>query len=154
MYSLFEGLNVGVQVLAAMANNTLPLILLDGPELWQRLRAEAAAVQATGPWTKASVNRLVLLDSVLREGARLTPVKVRNIERMVAAEEGVTLPNGLYVPQGVALGMSSGQIHTDEQFYPDGERFIADRFLGREGETFASVSQKYQVFGIRGKHVW
>ncbi|KAK4503994.1 hypothetical protein PRZ48_004909 [Zasmidium cellare] len=153
MYSLFEGLNVGVQVIATIANNTLPLILLDGPDLWKRLRAEAAAVQAEGPWTKTSVSRLVLLDSVLREGARLTPVKVRNIERFVAGEDGVTLPNGVFVPSGVAVGMSSVQIHTDDRFYPDGERFIADRFVGKDGETFAGVSQTYQVFGIRGKHV-
>ncbi|KAF2170603.1 hypothetical protein M409DRAFT_19420 [Zasmidium cellare ATCC 36951] len=153
MYSLFEGLNVGIQVLATIAISTLPLILIDGPDLWNRLRAEAEAVQATGPWTKTSVSRLVLLDSVLREGARLTPVKVRNIERMVAAEEGVTLPNGLHVQRGVAVGLPSSQIHTDDQFYPDGEKFIADRFVGKEGETFASVSQTYQVFGIRGKHV-
>ncbi|KAF2165557.1 hypothetical protein M409DRAFT_55929 [Zasmidium cellare ATCC 36951] len=145
-YNLYDG--IGSHTLASSAINAMADILLAGPEVYGHLRAEAIAASTSGPWTKASVNRLVLLDSALRESLRCLPLKARAVERIVVAKEGVTLPNGLFVPYGTPIGLSSDDIHHDEQFYERPESFIPDRFVNKEGQGMVQVRETFQAFGL------
>lgn len=150
-YNLYDG--IGTHTFASTAINAMTDILLAGPELYNRLRTEATSVRSSGPWTKASVGRLVLLDSALRESLRCWPLKARTVERHVAAEGGVTLPNGIFVPYATPIGLSSDDVHHDEQFYENPGKFIPDRFLGKEGQGLVNVSETFQAFGL-GRQAW
>jgi len=44
------------------------------PEIHEELREEIAEVLAGGNWNKESLDRLVKLDSFIRESSRLTPI--------------------------------------------------------------------------------
>ncbi|KAJ9648987.1 hypothetical protein H2199_000900 [Coniosporium tulheliwenetii] len=97
----------------------------------ERIRDEAATVlqESNGPWTRSAVARLYLADSAIRESMRCSTVGGRGAIHEVMSKEGLTLPDGQFVPQGTYLGLPFIPIHRDEEFYPGPDEFDPERFL-------------------------
>ncbi|PZD24822.1 CypX, Cytochrome P450, partial [Pyrenophora tritici-repentis] len=116
----------------ALANMLLDL-LSSKPELryYEALRQESEmAFQAEKDWDDwASVNKLRLTDSAIRETLRLNPQAVRSRQREVLQKDGLKLPDGQHLPKGSWIGFSPTDIHFDERFYPDPETYDPFRFV-------------------------
>ncbi|KAL1884140.1 hypothetical protein VTK73DRAFT_6809 [Phialemonium thermophilum] len=94
--------------------------------------AEKPSTSTTlGLWDKASLARMVHVDSALRESMRLNGFVVRGIMKTVVAPEGVVLPDGTTrLPQGAKVGIQAYSVHRDTQLYgDDAERYRAFRFV-------------------------
>jgi cytochrome P450 len=147
---------VGVHTSTAAAINGLVAILGAGPELWVALREEAvAALKASvgNVWSKATVARLPLLDSTLRESMRVMAFKGRGVEREVVAREGVTLPDGTFLSCGTKVGVPTIGIQLDERFYERPDEFIHDRFVGKAEMGMVNTTDTFLAFG-HGRHAW
>lgn len=110
------------------------------------LREECERVLAEhgGKWTKDAVNKLYRIDSTLRESLRhqvLGEVNVRRmvISRYIAARKGspanylldpkgISLSDGLHIPQGITVVAPVHAIHTDESIYQNATEWNAFRF--------------------------
>ncbi|CAL1703350.1 unnamed protein product [Somion occarium] len=99
-------------------------------ELVDSLRDEASRVLAehNGEWSKAALAKLYRLDSAIRESSRVSGVGGTALARKVKPDNGITLPNGLWLPKGSTVGVSMDGIHFDEAFYEDPSTFDAFRF--------------------------
>ncbi|EOD49768.1 putative cytochrome p450 protein [Neofusicoccum parvum UCRNP2] len=84
--------------------------LLSTPTLLPELRDEmAAALRADGGLTKASLHKLHLLDSCLKESQRLSPLGSTSLHRHVDAP--VTLSDGTRLPRGAVTAVPSFHMH-------------------------------------------
>ncbi|KAB5570732.1 cytochrome P450 [Coniochaeta sp. 2T2.1] len=82
------------------------------------------------------LNRLVLLNSAIRETMRLNPVSVVTLERKINPKEGVTLPSGQHLPHGTWIGVPVVGVHSDENLYPNAASYEPFRFCNRKpGES-------------------
>ncbi len=137
---------------------------------YQRLRSEAdSAFPSTGDWSKpASVTKLPLADSAIRESMRRNPSSVRSMLREVVQKEGVTLPDGTHLPNGAWVGVPMQSVHFDERFYSDPEEykpFRFDRSMGqasmvsdqasenRKNMSLVTTSDTFMTWG-HGRHAW
>ncbi|KIJ43181.1 hypothetical protein M422DRAFT_253378, partial [Sphaerobolus stellatus SS14] len=109
------------------------------------LREEAQRVfqEHNGEWSKLALSKLYRLDSAIRESARISGVGGTAIARRVRAEDGISLPNGLWVPKGATIGVSMDGVHFDEAFYANVNEFDAFRF-SRPREEALSLGEKPQ----------
>lgn len=96
------------------------------------LRDEATRVLAHegGQWTKAAVGRLVRTDSAIRESQRMSSFDMHVGGRIVAAPDGIRLPNGTLLPQGSKIATPSHSIHFDATIYPAPTEYNLLRFSG------------------------
>jgi cytochrome P450 len=126
-----------------------------------------------GVWTKASLARMVSLDSALRESMRLWGFVSRGVLKMVVKKEGVTLPGGLHIPQGVKVGVHAYPTHHDEAIYTGASTFDAFRFCRtgddqrpdsdyseklagagkNRGTSLVTTSSNFMAFS-HGRHAW
>ncbi|THU95307.1 cytochrome P450, partial [Dendrothele bispora CBS 962.96] len=115
----------------------------DSQSIVETLREEASRVlkEHNGQWTKAAVGKLHRLDSAIRESSRVSGVGGSAIARKVRAENGITLPDGTWVPKGAIVGVSMDGIHFDEQFYDRVNEFDPFRF-SRPREELVSLGEK------------
>ncbi|KAJ0104185.1 hypothetical protein J7T55_000536 [Diaporthe amygdali] len=144
---------VGIHTSSAAAMAAIIDILCAGPEVYAALRREAASVlrDAGGVWNKAAVNKLVLMDSTLRESLRSSAFKARGVERQVVKKGGVMLPDGTLLPEGTKVGMPTTEIHMDPNFYHDPTTFRHDRFVGKAELGMVNTTDTFLAFG-HGKH--
>ncbi|KAK1035426.1 hypothetical protein LTR74_018885, partial [Friedmanniomyces endolithicus] len=96
------------------------------PALLEPLRKEVTAATEEHGFTTAGLYNMKLLDSVIKETQRLKPGMLVNLERM--ATNPVTLPNGIMVPTGTQLAVSSFP-----SAFLDPETYLGDRFLDDTG---------------------
>jgi cytochrome P450 len=104
--------------------------------LKQRLLDELRALGQ--PIDPLAVTRLPFLDAVCSEALRLDPVAPL-VGRTLRA--GISL-KGHALPEGVSVGISILNLHRRPDLYPQPDRFMPDRFLGREYGPF-----EYLPFG-------
>lgn len=129
-----------------MATNAL-LDIFSAPNsefLIATLREEASDVlrEHNGEWTKAALAKLYRLDSAIRESARVSGVGGTSMARRVRADDGITLPDGTWIPQNVTVGVSMDGIHFDEAFYENPTEFDAFRFSRRREQHVLSGNEK------------
>ncbi|KAE9389808.1 cytochrome P450 [Gymnopus androsaceus JB14] len=129
-----------------MATNAL-LDIYSAPNsesLVTALREEASDVfrEHNGQWTKAALAKLYRLDSAIRESARVSGVGGTSMARRVRADDGITLPDGTWIPHGATVGVSMDGIHFDEAFYENPSEFDAFRFSRRREEHILSGDEK------------
>ena len=79
-------------------------------------------------WDKASLAQLVKTDSALRESLRMSTFMTHGMDRIIAAEEGVTTPSGVHIDQGGKVGAATFAIHHDDNFYPSAKTYQPFRF--------------------------
>ncbi|OQO12016.1 hypothetical protein B0A48_02655 [Cryoendolithus antarcticus] len=120
-----------------------------------RNEAEAALQGAPDTWTRADILRLELADSVIRESQRLNRTTGKAMLRRVVAKEGLALPDGTHIPNGIYIGLSAEGIHMDPDLYEAPEEFRPFRFAGMDGREKArklvSIGIEYLPFGY-GRH--
>ncbi|KAK1807253.1 hypothetical protein LTR12_018403, partial [Friedmanniomyces endolithicus] len=106
---------------------------------------EVTAATEEHGFTTAGLYNMKLLDSVIKETQRLKPGMLVNLERM--ATNPVTLPNGIMVPTGTQLAVSSFP-----SAFLDPETYLGDRFLDDTGGQLVSSSTKHYAFEM-GKYI-
>ncbi|KAF6804336.1 ent-kaurene oxidase, partial [Colletotrichum sojae] len=110
------------------------------PELVPILREEIEEViaEAGGQITAAAIQKMVKLDSFLKEIMRYYPQSATAFQRKVM--KPFTLPNGRTVPAGVIIEVPSHAVNNDESIYAHPETFDALRFYRIRKETEAALS--------------
>ncbi|KAK8108374.1 Cytochrome P450 monooxygenase gloP [Apiospora sp. TS-2023a] len=83
-----------------------------------------------GQWTQAALNKLVRVDSALKESFRLHPLGLKSVERKVMGEAGFRMPGDLgTVPKGSVVGLPIWEVHQDPDNYgTDAARYDPFRF--------------------------
>ncbi|KAL5044354.1 hypothetical protein BDW71DRAFT_209357 [Aspergillus fruticulosus] len=137
--------------------------LCEHQELLQPLREEIIAVVKEHGWSEATLAKMVLLDSVLKETQRLEPLASFTLSRI--AREPVVLNDGTRIPKGAQVRLTTDNMW-NSSVYPDAAKFDGYRFVklreqekdtitgtvgGGGGLSFVSVSANHMGFGY-GKH--
>ncbi|KAL4966674.1 cytochrome P450 [Aspergillus stella-maris] len=103
---------------------------------------------------KQCIARLRLLDSVMKESQRMSPLSLATMTRRV--RKSFKLSNGLELPPGSNVAVSTASMR-DAQFYADPDTFDGHRFLnlGLSGKEhrhhFVTTSESHLGFG-HGSH--
>ncbi|KAI0261282.1 cytochrome P450 [Gloeopeniophorella convolvens] len=134
--------------------------LIAHPEFVEGLRQDIESAVAEEGWTKAGMDKMVKLDSFLRETQRLHGLNLLSFSRRTLRP--LTLSNGSTIPAGVDVKVPVLATHQDQDIYTDPESFDAFRFSKlRETDVDATMG-KYQAvstspmhlsFG-HGRHAW
>ncbi|KAH9000278.1 cytochrome P450 [Lactarius akahatsu] len=129
--------------------------LLSNPEYIEPLRHEVETAVAEEGWTKAGMDKMHKIDSLLRESLRVdTILSLRRITL-----RPFTFSNGVTVPAGTLVAVPSAAVHMDGEIYPNPEEFDGFRFAKlreRDGVAVAghqatSTSAEFLTFG-HGRH--
>ncbi|KAI9797225.1 MAG: hypothetical protein M1835_001581 [Candelina submexicana] len=94
------------------------------------IREEATRILAdgNGMFTKAGLDKMVRTDSAIRESMRLSSLTSKGLDRTIVAKEGLTMEDGVFLPQGTKVGTALYSIHRDESFYTNANKYDAFRF--------------------------
>tara|TARA_R110002003_G_scaffold1993_7_gene23832 strand:- start:2399 stop:3178 length:780 start_codon:yes stop_codon:yes gene_type:complete len=158
--------------LGAVHTTTLTFVavfynILANPEYVDLLRAEIVSVLNEGAgWSKQTMSRLRLMDSVMRESNRLHPSTLSRfpipypshspyanwlcttVVMNRVADRPQTFHDGLHIPKGATITLLNTG-HVNEELYPNVEKFDGHRFL--DEKQFVSTEPDYLPFG-HGKH--
>lgn len=132
------------------------------PDIIPSLRREIQTALANqgGKMTTEALYQMKLLDSIMRESARLNPTNVMRMQRRVL--QPFTLSDGTVIPAGVDIAVPALPVNLDEAKYPDAARFDPWRFVrlrsgekpdpmgyvSRELYQFISVTKENMAFGF------
>ncbi|OHF04561.1 ent-kaurene oxidase [Colletotrichum orchidophilum] len=132
------------------------------PEVITELRKEIQTAMdgQGGKITTEALYQMKLLDSVMRESARLNPTNVMRMQRSVL--QSFQLSDGTLIPAGVDIAVPALPVNLDEFKYPDALRFDPYRFVhlrsgektdpigyaSRELYQFISVTKENMAFGF------
>ncbi|KAK8104722.1 cytochrome P450 [Apiospora kogelbergensis] len=127
--------------------------LVDNPDYIQLLREEMAAASPAasgggGDWL-ASLDGLRLLDSFLRESARLHPSDSISVRRMALSD--YRLGDGTLIPRGAWACVPQRAIQRDPALYPNPDAFDGHRHLGSAESPPALLtdpSPKFPLWGL------
>ncbi|RBQ72488.1 hypothetical protein FVER14953_01765 [Fusarium verticillioides] len=115
---------------------------------FSQLRDEATSVLAsTKIWDRATISKLVLVDSVIRESMRWSDFGLFALPRRVNSP-GITLDNGIHVPPGVHIEVPMHGIHMDESFYADAATFKPFRFADGTSPSRSAVTLDESFLGF------
>lgn len=93
-----------------------------------REEVETVISENGGRWDKHAIAKLVKIDSAVRESLRLSTFMSHGMGRIVEQAGGVTLSDGLHLPQGTRIGTSTYSIHHDNAVYTNAMTYDALRF--------------------------
>jgi cytochrome P450 len=100
-------------------------------EIQKSLREEIQRVTAENmgkEWQKASLAKMIRLDSTFRESMRLGGFISRGVMKKVVDPRGIRIPSGEYLPPGSKVGITSYAVQHDESVYRDAMQFDTFRF--------------------------
>jgi len=156
----------------AAGTNVLLDLLSSNLRYIERLRLEVEEVFAESADTMdpCLLAKLSYKDSAIRESLRLNPIVAIEPRRKIVHPRGVTLPNGVHLPQNTWIGLSFINIHLDEKSYPNAKEYRPFRFIevnqeralkaGIEGSSIeepdtvlVSTGSSFISFGA-GRHTW
>ena len=105
---------------------------------WEQLREEAAGIfESQGDWNDpASLPKLSLADSTIRESSRINPILTKILLREVVPKDGLTLPSGHLVPKGGWVALCMVDVHHDDRFYPEPDEYRPFRFAKKNEEVY------------------
>ncbi|KAJ7485721.1 cytochrome P450 [Mycena latifolia] len=135
--------------------------LASHPEHLLPMRKEAERIVRAQGWTKAALNRMVKIDSFLRESERINAAPV-SLERKVVAKDGFRFSDGTVLPYGSFLSVAVRPTHYDPLNYENPRAFDGFRFCresadvdspnkNRFNRSMVSTAVDYLPFGT-GKH--
>ncbi|KAJ6181200.1 hypothetical protein N7519_011661 [Penicillium mononematosum] len=124
--------------------------LSENPALVNDIRKEIIEVVGKEGLTKSSTQRLYLLDSAIKESQRLSPLGYSNMERL--AKEKVVLPDGLIIPKGTAIMVSSCHM-MDSSVWPNGGKYDGYRFANLRKNAKNSLTSPYQLTSTSADHM-
>jgi cytochrome P450 len=156
----------------SIANAIFDLVSSD-PSLnyLEQLRQEAESVLAEddGIWTKRGLSRMYKIDSALRESLRLRSFLSIGMVRKVVAKDGITTPEGVYLPHGAKVAIPAYGVHNDVNNYTNPAIYDAlrytkqkdlidaaeerrdDDYIKKANFSMVSTSNEYLPFG-HGRH--
>ena len=120
----------------------------DAKMFFEMLREESEREYEAGggKWILESLTRMNRIDSALRESLRMNGgASSRGPTKEVIAPQGITLPDGTHIPQGVKIGISSFTIHHDSSIYSDPWGFNPFRFSTPYEEAVETLKQDHDV---------
>ncbi|KAJ5709248.1 hypothetical protein N7493_010582 [Penicillium malachiteum] len=126
------------------------------PEYIPALREEVETIISEMGTTLPACDKMVLLDSFLKECQRLHPPAAVSAHRVCVT--ALQLSNGIVLKPGTHVGVPSGWIqrsspsYTDPEIF-DGFRFTKHRASGTSDSKLVDLSPDYLVFGT-GVHAW
>jgi cytochrome P450 len=129
------------------------------PGLVQVLRAEMEDVleKHDGVLSNKALYDMKLLDSVMKESQRMNPLGLTGFTRMTM-ENGITLPDGSYVPPHTFMEAPIEAIHRDPSIYKNADTFDPYRFYNMRKKDedagkhqFVTLGTGVLSFGI-GRH--
>ncbi|CAK7221524.1 hypothetical protein SBRCBS47491_004554 [Sporothrix bragantina] len=119
--------------------------LISNPRTLARLEEEVLGANlplVDGVVTFAAARALPYLDAVVREAMRMHPGVGLLLERYVPTE-GVTLPDGSFLPPGTGVGLNPYIIGRNKSVWgEDSAEFRPERWLRRDGEDEAAFQQR------------
>lgn len=110
--------------------------ILKNPVVYKKLTAELEVAHlGQGPISYKSASKLPYLDACIKEASRMHPAVGIMLERTVP-EGGYKLPDGRFLPAGVAVGMNAWVVNRVEKvFGAQPHDYIPERWLQQEGES-------------------
>jgi cytochrome P450 len=122
----------------AITLNAALYFALKNPAVWRRLQDELSAVPSepsTAIVPFKTAQDLPYLNAVIREAMRMHPGVAMCLERYVP-DEGLTLPNGQFIPGGCTVGMNPYVLARNKSVWgEDAELFRPERWLRDNRET-------------------
>ncbi|KAB8273770.1 cytochrome P450 [Aspergillus minisclerotigenes] len=125
--------------------------IAERPGLQDAMREEILATFGSKGMSKPALQKLLLMDSVMKESQRLRPGGLVAMQRI--AKDKVVLPDGTKIPRGTSIMVAAHQT-LDASIEPQDTRFDGYRFMQRnENATrnlstqFVSTSPNYLGFG-------
>ncbi|KAJ2919182.1 hypothetical protein MD484_g1191, partial [Candolleomyces efflorescens] len=124
-------------------------------EYIEPLRAEAEGAIAQYGWSREATNKMVKLDSFMKESSRLSGLNSVYLFRRV--KKDFTFSNGVVVPAGNTVGCVSHAAQYDSSLYENSGEFDGFRFCGPEADvnstkSMTSPDNKFFLFGS-GRHM-
>ncbi|KAJ5095707.1 Cytochrome P450 [Penicillium alfredii] len=121
------------------------------PEYITPLREEVETILTELGPTVAACDRMILLDSFLKECQRLHPPAAVSAHRVCVTP--LQLSNGITLKPGTHVGVPSGVIQRSSEYYEnpeafDGFRFVKRAAAGAKDSRFVDLSPEYLVFGM------
>ncbi|KAL4922537.1 cytochrome P450 [Aspergillus aurantiobrunneus] len=108
-------------------------------------------------FAKGALNKLVRLDSFMKESQRFNPLSLLTFGRVLQCDR--TLHDGLVIPSGTIIGVPAHAISQDAAFYPSPSTFEPSRFVrsvpGAEKKTtagFVTTNASSSLSWGYGKH--
>ncbi|RYP56826.1 hypothetical protein DL771_011601 [Monosporascus sp. 5C6A] len=96
--------------------------LTANPYLFKELQTEIDTVAGdSGEWTNAPYDKLLKLDSVLRESQRMSPPTLTGLKRLF--HQPYTFKNGLHIAEGTYVCMPTYTIENDPEITSNPESF-------------------------------
>ncbi|KAJ2929753.1 hypothetical protein H1R20_g7315, partial [Candolleomyces eurysporus] len=119
------------------------------------LRAEAEEAIAQYGWSREACNKMVKLDSFMKESSRLAGLNSVYLIRKV--QKDFTFSNGVTVPAGYTVGCVSHAAQHDSSLYDNSGEFDGFRFCKAESDvnstkSMTSPDPKFFLFGS-GRHM-
>ncbi|OIW25674.1 P450 monooxygenase [Coniochaeta ligniaria NRRL 30616] len=96
------------------------------PELIEPLRHEIRTCIAEGGWTPASLFKMKLLDSCMKESQRIKPVECATMRSY--ALQDVTFSNGTFIPKGELVAVAADRMNNPE-VWEEPEKYDPYRFM-------------------------
>ncbi|GJE92694.1 cytochrome P450 [Phanerochaete sordida] len=127
--------------------------LAANPQYVAPLREEVEACIARDGWSKAALQKMVKVDSFLREVQRVDGLSYLLLVRKAMTD--YTFADGTFIPQGSYVSTSSVATHYDDAYYTDATTFAPWRFVGTGGAARSQMIDTgldYLPFG-HGRHV-
>ncbi|KAJ3859187.1 cytochrome P450 [Lentinula novae-zelandiae] len=123
------------------------------------LREEVENIVTRVGWTKAALNKMIKVDSFVRESERFNGLSCLIMTRKVVSAKGFTFSNGVTLPEGTCVSVANYAIHHDPMIYKDAHLFEGFRFSdlrtnlkGQElHHQMVHTTPQYVTFG-HGKH--
>ncbi|KAG8170289.1 hypothetical protein KVR01_001034 [Diaporthe batatas] len=128
---------VGLHSTTDLLTQTLINILLR-PELIAPLREEIVNAISDQGWSKPSLHKLHLMDSIMKETQRLKPLELITMHRMATSD--VKLSDGSLIPK-YTCSVLANTTRLDPMVYENPQEFDAYRFLRMR----ANADLKYQA---------
>ncbi|KKO96515.1 cytochrome P450 [Trichoderma harzianum] len=122
------------------------------PEIIQPLREEAISVLRESGWKKASLDQMILLDSVIKESQRMKPFTTVSMSRL--ATQRIVLSDGTVIPKGMVIAVDASSMW-DPKLHDRPDKWDPYRFYNlRKGTKeqqryagFVSTAPEHLAFG-------
>jgi cytochrome P450 len=133
--------------------------LVTVPDIIPKLRAEIEDVIAKydGVISSKALYDMKLLDSVMKESQRMSPLGITSFTRMTLGK-GITLADGSYIPPHTFMEAPIEAIHHDPNIYSDPDTFDPYRFYNMRQNAedagkhqFVTLGNDVLSFGV-GRH--
>jgi cytochrome P450 len=118
--------------------------LLKNPETLKKLRQEIITSFSSVEEIKApKINQMPYLHAVFEETMRMTPPIPSPLPRLV--DKGGIEIDGLYIPEGIDVGVPHYTIHHNEDYFPQSWSFRPERWL-EDKESVALAKKAFCVW--------